>query len=93
MSIVESKPQPPFATSDTALAAWLCLKGIHYSHTNFKPHKAETDIEFVFPRDGAKLDELRDAFQAGEAYGNVVAYIRHYHILVQKANKAKGSFR
>ena len=86
---------PPFATTDTALAAWLLTKGIIYIRINYKPNPdkpLDTQAEFVFPTNGNKLDDLKDQFQAGEAYGNIVAYIRNYHILTQKA-KARGNFR
>jgi hypothetical protein len=86
---------PPFATSDTALAAWLLTNGFIYTHINHKPNPnrpLDIEAEFVFPSNSHKLDDLKDAFQAGEAYGNIVAYIRNYHILTQKA-KARGNFR
>jgi len=86
---------PPFATTDTALAAWLVTRGIIYTHVNHKPNPnrpLEIEAEFVFPANGNKLYDLKDAFQSGEAYGNIVAYIRNYHILTQKA-KARGNFR
>lgn len=81
-----------FSTPDTALAAWLCLKGIPLSRTQAKhnPDKPlETSVEFFFLNDGNsnKLDDLKDAFQAGEAYGNIVGYMRHYNILNGKAKK------
>ena len=94
--IVREKELPPFATTDTALAAWLVTKGFNYTSIRHKPNPnkpLELDAEFVFTRDGNnKVDDLKDAFQSGEAYGNIVAYIRHYHVLSQKA-RSRGSFR
>ena len=75
-----------FITSDTALAAWLYTSGIIYTEIT-----SDFPAEFIFPRNnGNKLDELINIFQRGEAYGNIVAYIRNYHILTQKV---KGSSR
>lgn len=89
-----SPESPPFATTDTALAAWLYTNGILFTiRFKSKPDKPlELDAEFIFPRDNNKLDDLKDLFQAGEARGNIMAYIRNYHILTQKA-KSRGNFR
>lgn len=72
-----------FITSDTALAAWLYTSGIIYIEiTDGFP------TSFVFPRNnGNKLDELITKFQSGEAYGNILAYIRNYHVLTQKTKR------
>jgi len=69
-----------FKTADTALAAWLIIKGIRLEKIDTEGFPAT----FAFERSNGDLQELTDAFNFGIAEGNILQFFRAYKYLLSE---------
>jgi len=69
-----------FRTTDTALAAWLIIKGIRLEKIDTEGFPAS----FAFDSANGDLQELTDAFNYGIAEGNILQFFRAYKYLLSE---------